>query len=64
MADDNGEPSDDLVRAILDTAHQYSIQVSIQEEIKCSLVHSGDFSYSAHTDSASTKVLGPGMPNM
>ncbi|XP_005270567.1 glycoprotein endo-alpha-1,2-mannosidase-like protein isoform X1 [Homo sapiens] len=26
MADDNGEPSDDLVPAILDTAHQYSIQ--------------------------------------
>ncbi|XP_003891670.1 glycoprotein endo-alpha-1,2-mannosidase-like protein isoform X2 [Piliocolobus tephrosceles] len=28
MADDNGEPSDDLVPAILDTAHQYSIQVA------------------------------------
>ncbi|XP_048077743.1 glycoprotein endo-alpha-1,2-mannosidase-like protein [Ursus arctos] len=28
MADDNGEPSDDLVPAILDTAHQYNIQVA------------------------------------
>lgn len=28
MADDNGEPTDDLVPAILDTAHQYNIQVS------------------------------------
>ncbi|XP_036603859.1 glycoprotein endo-alpha-1,2-mannosidase-like protein [Trichosurus vulpecula] len=28
MADDNGEPSDDLVPAILDTAHQYSIKVA------------------------------------
>jgi hypothetical protein len=27
MADDNGEPTDDLVPAILDTAHQYNIQV-------------------------------------
>lgn len=28
MADDNGEPTDDLVPAILDSAHQYNIQVS------------------------------------
>lgn len=27
MADDNGEPTDDLVPAILDTAHAHSIQV-------------------------------------
>lgn len=47
MADDNGEPSDDLVPAILDTAHQYNIQVSPQEEIKCSLAYSGDFPSSA-----------------
>lgn len=33
MADDNGEPSDDLVPAILDTAHQYNIQVSLQDEV-------------------------------
>jgi hypothetical protein len=31
MADDNGEPSDDLVPAILDAARQYSIQVSLQK---------------------------------
>ena len=42
MADDNGEPSDDLVPAILDTAHQYDIQVSLQEEIECPLAHSGE----------------------
>lgn len=47
MADDNGEPSDDLVPAILDTAHQYNIQVSLQE-VKCSLAHSGDLPSSAH----------------
>lgn len=58
MADDNGEPSDDLVPAILDTAHQYNIQVSLQEEIECPLAHSGDFPSSAHRDSASTQVLG------
>lgn len=58
MADDNGEPSDDLVPAILDTAHQYNIQVSLQKEIKCSLAHSGDFPSSAHRDSAATEVLG------
>lgn len=58
MADDNGEPSDDLVPAILDTAHQYNIQVSLQKEIKCSLAHSGAFPSSAHRDSASTEVLG------
>lgn len=65
MADDNGEPSDDLVPAILDTAHQYQIQVSLQEEIKCPLVHSGDFPSSAYRDSASTQVLGmsPAMAN-
>lgn len=66
MADDNGEPSDDLVPAILDTAHQYNIQVSLQEEVRCSLAHSGDFHCSAHRDSASTKVLGisPGMAHV
>lgn len=58
MADDNGEPSDDLVPAILDTAHQYNIQVSLQEDVKCSLADSGDVPSSAHRDSASTKVLG------
>lgn len=42
MADDNGEPSDDLVPAILDAAHQYNIQVSLQEDVKCSLADSGD----------------------
>lgn len=65
MADDNGEPSDDLVPAILDTAHQYNIQVSPQEEIKFSLAHSGDFPSSAHRDSASTEVHGTssGMAN-
>lgn len=47
MADDNGEPSDDLVPAILDTAHQYNIQVSPQQHT-CSLARSGDFSSSAH----------------
>lgn len=65
MADDNGEPSDDLVPAILDTAHQYNIQVSLQEEIECPLAHSGGFPSSAHRDSASTQVLGmsPAMAN-
>lgn len=48
MADDNGEPSDDLVPAILDTAHQYNIQVSVQEYVRCSLAHSGDFPFFAH----------------
>lgn len=48
MADDNGEPSDDLVPAILDTAHQYNIQVSLQEKVRCSLAHSGDSPSSAH----------------
>ena len=57
MADDNGEPSDDLVPAILDTAHQYNIQVSLQEEVKCSLAHSGNFPSSTHRDSTSIKVL-------
>lgn len=47
MADDNGEPSDDLVPAILDTAHQYNIQVSVQEEVRRFLAHSGDFPFSA-----------------
>lgn len=47
MADDNGEPSDDLVPAILDTAHQYNIQVSLQKEIKFPLDHPGDFPSSA-----------------
>lgn len=35
MADDNGEPSDDLVPAILDTAHQYNIQVSSEGFTHC-----------------------------
>ena len=63
MADDNGEPSDDLVPTILDTAHQYNIQVSLQEDVKWSLADSGDVPSSAHRDSASTKVPGvsPGM---
>lgn len=66
MADDNGEPSDDLVPAILDTAHQYSIQVSLQEEPTCSLPYSGEVLSSAHRVSASTEVLGssPGITNM
>lgn len=66
MADDNGEPSDDLVPAILDTAHQYSIQVSLQEEPTCSLPYSGELLFSAHSVSASTEVLGssPGITKM
>lgn len=44
MADDNGEPSDDLVPAILDTAHQYNIQVSSKGHTSA---HSGECPFSA-----------------
>lgn len=59
MADDNGEPSDDLVPAILDTAHQYNIQVSLQEVVSV-LWPSLGISPLLPTGimSASTKVLG------
>ena len=59
MADDNGEPSDDLVPAILDTAHQYNIQVSLQEEVKCSLAHAGDVPSS--TTGMAPLGISPGM---